>query len=102
MTKLNDTTFTAHVRASHKPVLVDFATTWCGPCKLQKPILEKYAAEHPEVDIVHIDPDESPETASAYQVQAVPTLMLFVGGEKKAVVQGLQSPARLDALLARA
>ena len=102
MTKLNDTTFHAFVRATERPLLVDFATAWCPPCKTQKPILEKFASDHPDVDVVYVDLDESPELASTYEVQAVPTLMLFVAGEKKAVAQGLQYAARINALLAGA
>jgi thioredoxin len=93
--KVTDATFATAVLAAEKPVLVDFSAAWCGPCRVQKPVLERFAAEHPELDVVYVDIDESPRAAREHGVQAVPTLMLFVGGQRKATTQGLQSAARL-------
>ncbi len=99
MLKANDQTFEATVLKAERPVLVDFVTTWCPPCRQQKPILEKLAARRPDVAIVSVDLEESPELSAKYGVHVVPTLMLFVGGERKAVAHGLQSEQRLTALL---
>jgi thioredoxin 1 len=97
--KVNDQTFAAEVLGAERPVLVDFSAAWCGPCKVQKPVLEKFAVEHPELDVVYVDVDESPRVSEAHGVQAMPTLMLFVGGERKAMVRGLQSAARLQSFV---
>ncbi len=62
-------------------VVVDFFATWCGPCKMISPILEKFASEHPEVKVIKVDVDDFTNIAREYGVSSIPTLILFKNGE---------------------
>lgn len=65
-----------------KPVLVDFHATWCGPCKAMAPELVHFSRQHSDkLMVIKIDVDKNPQASTTYQVQAVPTLMLFKNGK---------------------
>lgn len=85
MEQVNDTNFEQEVLRADKPVLVDFFATWCGPCRQMLPIVEELSQEMAEnVKIVKLDVDEAEQTAAMYDIQAIPTMLLFKDGEKVA------------------
>lgn len=89
--------FQEKVLKSTKPVLVDFFATWCGPCKMLVPVLEKLSAEKKEaLDIIKIDTDQFPELATNYMVQSIPTLILFHEGKPIATQKGFQNKEALE------
>jgi thioredoxin 1 len=65
-----------------RPVIVDFHALWCGPCKVQSPILKELAAELGDrIKVIKIDVDQNNAIASQYQIQSVPTLIVFKNGK---------------------
>jgi thioredoxin 2 len=78
---VTDGDFQGRVLQSDLPVVVDCWAPWCGPCRMIAPVLEKLAREYRfELIVVKLNVDENPATASAYHIQGIPTLLLFVGG----------------------
>jgi thioredoxin 1 len=94
-----DATFATDVLASELPVLVDFTADWCPPCTMVTPVLERLADEQAgRLRVVSLDSDANPLTVRDYQVMGMPTMALFIGGERVAQVVGARSgPALLKA-----
>ncbi len=77
--------------SKNKPVLVDFFAEWCGPCKMQAPIIDELTEEMGEkVGVGKVDIEESQELASKYNVMSVPTLIVFKDGEAKETMTGMR------------
>ena len=89
----------AEIKASDKPVLLDFFATWCGPCRMIAPFIEQIADEHPEYVVCKIDVDEEPELAQAYGVQSIPTLVVLKNGEVVNTSMGAKPKAAILDLL---
>ena len=64
-----------------KPVLVDFYAEWCGPCKMMAPELKRFAENNKEVRVLKVDIDKNRATAEQFNIQGVPTLILFKKGK---------------------
>lgn len=85
---------------SEKPVLVDFFAEWCGPCKMMAPVLQDVKKDIGEnARIIKVDVDRYPELAQQFQIQGVPTLMLFKQGKSIWRQSGVQPKAALVNLI---
>jgi len=89
---LTDVTFDEIVNSSDVPVLVDFWAPWCGPCKMIAPVLSEIAQELGDKAVIaKIDIDDHNGTAMEYQVQSIPTILLFKNGQLEKKWVGLTS-----------
>ena len=92
----DDQNFEDEVIKSDTPVLVDFTATWCGPCRMLAPIVEKLADDFEgKLKVGKVDIDVAPKLAQKYGITSVPTVMVFQGGEKKSAHTGVAKRAKL-------
>jgi thioredoxin 1 len=77
-----DANFQTEVLSSDQPVLVDFWAPWCGPCKMIAPTIDTVATEYTgKVRVGKLNTDDNPQTATSYGISAIPTVLLFKGGQ---------------------
>lgn len=91
--------FAQEVLQSDKTVLVDFYADWCGPCKMQGPVLEELANDRDDVKVCKLNIDEQRDLAIEYGVMSIPTLMVVKGGEVTYKEVGLTQRRELDKIL---
>lgn len=91
MLKLNSDNFEQEVLKSDQPVLVDFWAPWCGPCQVLGPVIEELADEIEGAKIGKLNVDENQQIAGKYQIQGIPTAVLFKDGEPKQRLVGVRS-----------
>jgi thioredoxin 1 len=95
--ELSSANFQSEVLNAPGTVLVDFWAEWCGPCKMIAPLLDQIADAHVgKVTIGKVDVDKNPDLASQYNIRAIPTLIIFQGGQVKEQIVGMTSRATLE------
>lgn len=93
---ITDSSFPEEVGKSRIPVLLDFWATWCPPCKLIAPIIDKLAEELAgQIKVGKLDVDQNPVTSGQYRVQSIPTLIIFKNGREVDRIVGAQSKEAL-------
>jgi thioredoxin 1 len=95
--ELNDKNFAAETKSG--VVLVDFWAPWCGPCRMQTPILEQIVGKVAGAKIAKLNVDEAPEMAAHYGVMSIPTLVVLKNGEMVKQMIGVQQASTLVAAL---
>nr|QCI07695.1 Thioredoxin [Nitophyllum punctatum] len=86
---VTDSSFYQEVIQSNCPVLVDFWAPWCGPCRMIGPVIDQIADEyHNKLKVMKLNTDENPTIASEYGIRSIPTVMIFIEGQKVDTVIG--------------
>lgn len=91
--------FETEVLKASKPVLLDFWASWCGPCRMQGPIIDQLAQSRTDVVFGKVNVDEEPELASTYGITSIPTLIIFKNGQLVNQVTGVTPKSSLERML---
>ena len=96
---VNESDFREQVLENSGTVLVDFWANWCGPCRMQAPILEAFAQEHSDIKITKCNVDDNPELAEKFAIMSIPSLLVFKSGKLVKSAVGLHDKEALAALV---
>ena len=87
--KVTSENFKKEVLEEKKTVILDFYADWCGPCRMQSPILDELANENKDIKVVKLNVDEEPELAEQYNIMSIPTIIIFKQGKPAKQLVGL-------------
>ena len=98
--EIDDVSFDEEVLQSEKPVLVDFWAPWCGPCRAIAPIIDELVVSFGEkIKFTKCNVDDNPVTPSKFGIRAIPTLIVFKGGDVAEQITGIVAKAKLEEAL---
>jgi len=101
--EITDSTFEQEVLQSEVPVLVDFWAPWCGPCRAIAPVVDELANEYAEkLKVAKCNVDDNPKTPSRYGIRAIPTLIIFKGGNVSEQITGAVATSQIAAAVEKA
>ncbi|MFA5080770.1 MAG: thioredoxin [Candidatus Paceibacterota bacterium] len=93
---INDQEFKTIVEKSEKPIVIDFFTNWCPPCKMLSPVIEKLAEEYKDkIEFIKMDLDQCPNTGNAFAVDRIPTVIFLSNGKPKSSFVGFKDEAEI-------
>ena len=97
--EINKGNFSTEVLEAKETVLADFWAPWCGPCRMQAPVLDKFAEANPDIKVVKINVDDNQELAMQFKITSIPSLIVFKNGKAVNCAVGLQSKGALEDLV---
>jgi len=94
---VNDANFHSEVLNSSLPVLVDFWASWCGPCRMMSPIIDRIAKKYAaRIKVAKVNVDDNPRSASQYGIRSIPSLLMFLNGSVADTIIGSRSQENLE------
>ena len=96
---ITDNNFEEEILNTEKTALIDFYADWCGPCKMQSPVIDKIAEEREDIKVGKINVDENQALAEKYGVMSIPTLLIIKNGEILKQFVGLTPKSQIEEYL---